>query len=218
MWSHLILVTLPDKVEPIEVDLPCLIPFEVCHAVYNQGPETFRHSMLGEFGDTGVVDFWKHASKETWAVEHPVVQMYKETPDVLTPLTWHLDGAEMQRNSEYYILNCGSLLAQASETHSLDARFMAMAIPHVIMKLPGVKKQAMKLMSSFVKWNHKVFKSGKMPSRGFYNEKYAKNSRRFKNAGLRIMGKYVGVFVGLKADGKARVPIVPKTKLWFYRI
>ena len=72
------LVTLPDKVEPVTVDLPCLILYETCHAIYNQGPEMFRKSMLGDFGDAGCVCFWKHAMTEEWAQKHPIVEIFKD--------------------------------------------------------------------------------------------------------------------------------------------
>lgn len=143
MRYHLILVSLPDQVELVELVLPCLIPYEVCHALYNKGPDMFRTSMLGESGEAGVVDFWHHAMQEHWAKEHPVVQQFWDTPDVMIPWTWHIDGGEMQRNSEFYIVNFGSVLAQASEAHCLDARFLVAGVPHVLMRLPDVKKKIM---------------------------------------------------------------------------
>ena len=205
---HLTLVIFPNEVESREVDVPCLIPFETFHSIHEQGPELFRNSLLGEFGAAGVRCFWGHAKQEAWAKEHKTLQEIQNYEEVGVPLTWHMDGCEMQRNSEFYILNCGSILAQASETHSLDARFVVCGIPHLIMKLPGIKKKVMRLFGRFAAWNHAVMKTGIMPFRGFYNEEFPTNSIRYKNRGQKIMGDFIGIYVGCKSDGKARVPWV----------
>jgi len=68
----------------------------------------------------------------------------------------------------------------------------------------------MKLIADFASWNHTIMRSGVLPKVGFYGEEFPARSARGKRAGERIMGKYVGVFIGNKADGKARVPHVPE--------
>ena len=69
----------------------------------------------------------------------------------------------------------------------------------------------MKLVADFANWNHRVMKRGVLPKYGFYDEEFPARSARGKRAGERIMGKYCGVFIGNQADGKARVPCVPKS-------
>jgi hypothetical protein len=201
---------MPDQGDVIEVDMPCLVPYEIFHSWYNAGLEQFQDSMLGSSGQAGVTSFWKHAMQEDWAKRHPVVTVFKENVDQLLPLTWHLDGGEVHRNSEFLFLNVGSVLAQASATHSLDARALVAGLPHALMKVPKVKQAAMKLFGKFAAWNHNVMRGKVMPNRGFYNENFKPNSIRARNAGKQIMGNYVGVFLGTKSDGKARVPCVPQ--------
>lgn len=199
------LVNLPDIAETVEIDLPCLIPYETFHAIHAQGPAQFQKSVIG--GDGDLAEFWNCALREEWAQKHPTVACFDSS--CLVGLTWHLDGGEVHRNSEFYFFNVGTLHAQAFRSHSLDARFLVLGIPHLVMKLPGVKKQAMKLMADFAAWNHKVWKTKVMPERGFYDEVFPRNSLRWKMRGQPITGEYVGVFVGNMSDGKARVSCVP---------
>ncbi len=56
-------------------------------------------------------------------------------------MTWHLDGGEVHKNSEWYFWNFGSLLAHVSGSSSLDARFLCAPIPSVIMKIPEMKQR-----------------------------------------------------------------------------
>ena len=186
--------------------MPILIPYEICHALYEQGPEQFQISVLGDEGDAGLRDFWKHAMKERHFSEHAVVARNQYRVDKLVPLTYHMDGAEVHRNSEYYYVTMGSPITQASQTHCLDIKFCLVALSHLLMKIPGVMQKVMDLLGEFIDYSGRVFESGIMPATGFYNEEHAPNSYRAKAAGKKIMGDYVAVYIGTKSDGKARVP------------
>ena len=196
---------MPGVCELVEVYIPVLIPFEVFHALHKQGPEHFQVALLGDGGHAAISDFWEHALNEEWAYNHPVLVRNPDLIEYMFPLNYHLDGAEIHRNAEYYFFNCGSVLAQAAQTHSLDARILICGIPHVIMKLPGVKQSVMDLMACFFDWNHKVMEGKVLPWKGFYGECHKPTTLRAKHKGGTIMGEYIGVFTGTKSDGKARV-------------
>ena len=75
------------------------------------------------------------------------------------------------------------------------------------MKVANVKNSVMKEMAAFMQWVHQVMDSRTMPMVGFYKEDFPKNSIRYKERGEKIVGEYVGIFVGLKAEAKARATI-----------
>jgi len=67
------------------------------------------------------------------------------------------------------------------------------------------KNKVMNTLADFIRWNHKVMDSRVMPTTGFYNEKFGRTSYRCKQRGKPIMGTRVGIFAGMKCEGKARV-------------
>ena len=146
---------MPDMVDPVEVQIPVLIPFEVMRSLYLQGSPQFTVSILGDRGQAGLDMFWENALRERWAQLHPTV-LAGHTPGNLIPITWHMDGAEVHRNSEFYFYSFGSLLAQASQSHALDCKFHCAAVPHGIMRHPGTKAKVVKLLADFTAWSLKV--------------------------------------------------------------
>jgi hypothetical protein len=121
-------MALPKERKTVDVRIPIIPMYEMGQNLYDAGDTQFLVSLLGDGGEPGVERFWKEAMADDWARLHPAVG-----PSVKNklPVTIHVDGAEVHRNSEYYFFNWGSILSQASGTHSLDARFLLCAIPHV---------------------------------------------------------------------------------------
>ena len=199
-------VHLPENPEIKEIDLPVIASYEVFHWLYKQGKEQFQFSMIGESGDDGTKAFWDHALKERWAQEHPMVMRNTHRLDKLLPVTYHMDGAEVHRNQEYFYVIVGNPVVQYGQIHPLDGKFCLVAISHVLMKVPGVMKRAMHLVGAWTDHCHQVMELGVMPHKGFYKESFPRNSLRAKVAGEPIMGDYLPVYAGTKSDGKARVP------------
>lgn len=202
----------PKTAKRIEFKIPVIIPFEMMHTLHNQGSQQFGISMLGERGAAGVAEFWREALKETWAQQHPAVA--KHAPETLLPTTWHLDGAEVTSNTEFYFYSFGLLLVQQSCTSVLDSRYLCAAVPYVIMKLPGMKMTIVKLLAEFTTWCMKVLDSKRFPDAGFYNESWPKGSVRARRVGEAIIGDWVPVWIGCKADGKARQEMHDFKRWW----
>jgi len=192
------------EAEPIEVAV--LNPFEVFHSLHQQGHEQFQQSLVGDLGDEGLADFWNEALKEKWAYEHPVLQRNLTKLDKLFPVTYHMDGAEVHRNSERFFLNMGSPIVQFAQTNSLDAKFCLASISHVLMKVPGAMHRVMHELARWLDWCHHVAEGGTLPYSGFYGEHFSKSTLRGQIAGESIMGDYLNIYAGTKSDGKARVP------------
>lgn len=64
----------PDQGPAQKINIPVLIPYEVMHALYQQGAQQFTLSMLGEGGPEGIKTFWEDAKGEEWAQCHPLVR------------------------------------------------------------------------------------------------------------------------------------------------
>ena len=194
---------LPDDAEPVDVDIHVLNPFDICHSLYIQGPAQFEKSMIGGGGRKGIIEFWQNALREKWAKNHPFIIRNLYMIELLFPVTYHLDGAEVHRNSEMMFFSLGNPLVQYGQTNSLDAKFCLVAISHELWKVPGAKRKLLDILTRWIDWNHKIFDSGKMPDKGFYNEDFPKSSQRYLHKGEEIMGGWKAVYMGTKADGKA---------------
>ena len=108
------------------------------------------------------------------------------------------------RNAEIYAYNFASLTAQNCKAHPVDVTWYCGGIPYILMQEPEIRTRVMKLFANFTNWALDVAESGVMPEKGFYNEDFDKSSLRANKAGDKIMGPWIPIFAGNKADGKAR--------------
>ena len=115
-------MNLPHLRDAVEIKLPTLLPHELFHATYSKGPMLFNHCTVGDLGSEGIIEFWKTALTEPWAMRHPIIA--KHRPGDMFPIVWHLDGGEIHKNSEYYELQMGTILVQYAGVESLDGRFL----------------------------------------------------------------------------------------------
>ena len=116
------LVKLPEMVTAVELKIPTLVPYELFHAAYNQGELPFNQCCYGDAGPEGALDYWREALTEKWAQNHPSIAKH-DVADMF-PIVWHMDGGEIQKNSEFYELQVGSVLAQYYGADSFDGRFL----------------------------------------------------------------------------------------------
>ena len=88
-----------------EVDVPCLLPHEVLHALWLAGPQQFQISTMGPGGPKDLSNYWNWAlEKTTWARRHPALaEQDPRTLDKMIPIMLFVDGAEVFRNSEFYV-------------------------------------------------------------------------------------------------------------------
>ena len=131
-------------------------------------------------------------------------QVQHHNTDFLIPCFFHLDGFAVMRNAEIYAYNFASLTAQNSASHPVDVTWYCAGIPYVLMQEAEIREKVMRLLADFTKWALDIAESGVMPRKGFYNEDFDKSSLRAKMAGGSIMGPWIPIFAGNKADGKAR--------------
>ena len=106
-----------------------LLPHEVLHALANCNANVlFQSLMLGNLGPNDISDFWKHVRKlKPWA-NHPDLEDSTQNFSKLIGLQVHGDGAEMYRDSEYFVYSWSSVFAG----RGLDADVMLYRFPILV--------------------------------------------------------------------------------------
>ena len=73
-------------------------------------------SLLGAGGSTGLLHFWSTALQQPWLQEHPFLRGKVPTDlQHCIPTLWHIDGAEVYRNAEFYVFSWRSVLTSHDE-------------------------------------------------------------------------------------------------------
>ena len=138
-----------------------------------------------------------------WGREHPEVR--RRGPQELAkllPIAYHVDGAEIHRNSEHYIWSWKSLLANGDVW---GTKFLLLAIPHSKMRKAPTKRAVFKHVTEFISWQQSVWQRGCAPSHGFYGELLQGTHAAL--AGSELADGWCATFAALKNDGKARKEI-----------
>ena len=189
----------PADLIPQECDLPCLLPHEIIHGLHAAGSQQFQISMMGPEGPAGLLAYWKWAKTLEWGQEHPALQgKTDEQLSRLIPLMLHVDGAEIFRNSEFYIFSFRSPLAEGAP---YDIIFPFLLARHSHMHDVACKNRVFERACELFNWSICVAEDGVGPSTGFHGEP---NSRF---AGQELAGGYRACYVGTKHDSKANMEL-----------
>jgi hypothetical protein len=156
------------------------------------------HTILEEGPDLAA-DFWNVAMEANCYSSHPALQDINIRARTL-PIFYHVDGAEVLNNVEFYIWSW-SCLARGP---SLDVKFPILAIPARCMHNHAIKKAVLDHVTQFLCWSDECLRSGLGPQLGFYSETFGKNSMRYALCSKELAGGWRACFAGFKADGKAR--------------
>ena len=174
-------------------------PHELLHALWRAGEHVFIGSLLGEEGPDLAADFWNVALEAPWYQSHPGISDAKARSRTL-PIFYHVDGAEVFNNTEYYFWSW-SCLARGP---SLDVKFPIMGIPAACMVKKDVKKDVIDKVTHFLCWCDEFLRSGVGPVVGYRGEPFHERSLRYQLCGQRLAGDWRACFAGFKADANAR--------------
>lgn len=191
---------LPEYLQPQMVKVGALPIHEFIAALSSAGPLTFQTSLLGAGGESAVEAFWRHAMNMSCYKQHPALQDPCRHPHMI-PLVFHVDGAEVYTNQEFYFWQWSSLLAKGSV---FDTKFPILCVPHACMKKNRIKQAVMKHVADFISWSLLQCEKGEWPMCGFYGEPFEKGSIRAARCGQTLAGSWTGCFAGFKCDLKAR--------------
>lgn len=107
------------------VTCSCLLPHEVIHALATcDAKMAFESLLLGNTNAEDIKQFWLHVrTLEPWK-NHPDLQDATQDFSKLIGVQIHGDGAEMYRDSEYFVYSWSSLFAGSGlETDVMLYRF-----------------------------------------------------------------------------------------------
>ena len=90
------------------------------------------------------------------------------------PLIFHVDGAEVYRNSEYHVFSWRSAFASHDEV--LDTQLYMMAVPESVMHRKQVKQRIHRVAAEYIAWNIRILQTGIGPQVGFYGEAFPPKS------------------------------------------
>ena len=189
------------ELEEKPVAVPMLIPYEVMHAVWEHSREQFHASFLPANAGEGCLQFWQRALQLPWGQRH--AGLSGKAPAELErtiPILYHVDGAELHRNSEHYIWSSQSLFGSGDVW---EFKFLMASIPHARMRLPSTKKAVFARLTKFIAWAQKPWQSGVAPALDLDGREL----RRALPPGAQLAGGWTAAFAGLKNDGKARKEI-----------
>jgi hypothetical protein len=91
----------------------CLLPHEVFAAVYSTSQSAFDYMFVGEGGQAGLVDYWKHARTKTWAREHPGFTDHNIDPKMAIPFGFHADAGQHIKRDKMLVMAWGSIMTRA---------------------------------------------------------------------------------------------------------
>ena len=111
--------------EPKLVDVALLLPHEVYHAIHacnadEVGPSCcvsiparwqFHSLMLGHFDGEAILDLWRGVKTLNMYKRHPVHRTSDGVLAKTVPVSIHADGAEMFRDSEFFVWSWSSCIA-----------------------------------------------------------------------------------------------------------
>ena len=123
--------------------IPVLLPHEMANAIFKMSGVQFQKSFLQ--GDrSSCWAFWDNLHKH-----FPSLPTAAESPDVLSmtlPIMYHVDGAEVHKNSEHYQFSWSSFFGGGDVW---DFKFLIVPIPHWRMTKASNKKNVFKELSTF---------------------------------------------------------------------
>ena len=102
---------------------------EFLHCMWHLDQEQFRLSFLSD--DVSPIAFWRFYLSQSWGVGHPIASAISEAERKHTlPILWHVDGAQIHNDSEYYIFSWQSFLSSGDVW---NVKFPLCLLPHVLM-------------------------------------------------------------------------------------
>ncbi|CAJ1394202.1 unnamed protein product [Effrenium voratum] len=102
----------------VELEIPTLLPHEILHAVVKAGPD---QTFLGGRSRSAIAEFWAHCSTLTEWKSHPALEECSDRGRLL-PFSFHIDGAEFFRNSEFMVWSVSCALAAGDVKHEVHKR------------------------------------------------------------------------------------------------
>ena len=195
------------RLRPVECKIPVIPIHLLLRACYNAGPNQWAKTALGNYGPTGLRDYWAKAQDLDWARAHPGVQRLKAEGrlDKTAPLLFHQDGVETFRTVE---ANVFSLQSALSYGNTIDTKLLIGFVWEACMPTKALRQAVNEEFCDYVDYCAKACEEGVGPLRGFYGEENP------PCAGEVLFGDYRAVYAGWKGDMKARKKEHAFTRAW----
>jgi hypothetical protein len=183
------------------VDVPILAPHEMLAAIHGAGSLNFVSHFLGHHGEEGCNLFWKNAIRAGWGRHHPALA-HGGSLETLIPVMFHVDGAEVYSNNEYYLWSWNSPL---SSENVFDVKIPFLLLEHWMARdkavMAGVHHAVCKYIAYSLHWAQK----GVGPDLGFNDVPFEPGSYSASLASKPLADGWRLAFAGTKCDAKARV-------------
>ena len=107
------------------IKVPVLPPYILFRAVHHAGILQFTRSLLGQTGAGAIEGWWRQAMQQEWLEDHPCARA--ASLKHVVPLLFHIDGAEVYKNSELYVWSWRSCLTSHEDVLDTQMYFFIAA-------------------------------------------------------------------------------------------
>ena len=102
-------------------------------------------------------EFWDATLQEDRYKSHPALRT-QDAKDKMVPLSFHVDGAEVYADTEFYVWSWGSMLTHGS---CYDTKFPIAAVPYVAIRSLAVRKAVFDEIARFIAWSVGILEQGR---------------------------------------------------------
>ncbi len=121
--------------------------------------------IFGPSGPAGLAPFWEAANKDPRWKDPFAVKIEGPMMAKTIPLSWHCDGAEIHRDTEYYIWSWGTMMAHGS---ALDTKIPIAVVPYSMIRTKARREHVNDVITKFIAWCVDVFERGSRVSKNWF--------------------------------------------------
>jgi hypothetical protein len=176
---------------PERMQIPFLPPHETLHQITQNG---LADICLGKTERSEVRRFWQHCKSLQEYRDHGGLQ--NGSLAEITPLIFHVDGAEVYKNAEFYIYSWSTPFADGDV---IDSKHLICLIPYEIMRDDKIRANILRRVAKAIAWSCDAASKGKFPTTGVDGEPLS--GWRQQQQGTDCAK---GAFLLFKSDAKAR--------------
>ena len=167
--------------------LPLILPHELLGALFRQGSDRWRRSVLGEPGE--LLAFWEHAlAHYTWTQDHPLREHF--AAGTCLPIAVYGDGARVTRDDSLLAITWNSVM-----TKGMDNKMLICACPTTWLLDTSVDD-----IMTVVAWSLACMSDGVYPATDHLGNPWAPDTERYFRMNTPIAPGYRGVFAEARGD------------------
>lgn len=170
-----------------EATLPLILPHELLGALFRQGSDVWRRSVLGAPGSLEA--FWQHAlAHYSWTQDHPLHEHFATATCI--PIAVYGDGARVTKEDSLLAITWNSVISKG-----MESKMLICACP-----MTWLLETSVDDIMQVVAWSLACMSDGVYPATDHHGEPWGPGSERFFRKGMPIAPGYRCVLAELRGD------------------